>query len=551
MSTLDIQYDHFYTHSEIDTFVHTLAKTYPDFCRVDSLGPSREGRDIHLLTLTDFSTGNPETRPAFVIHGGIHAHEPASAHAPLYTALKLLENHKPDGLLSRITFFIVPRLCPDASEFCISTSTRIRSRTDFENREPNVVYPEDIDNNGLILSIRQQHPGGGFVAAPQEPRLLIQRYPNAPGPYYRLFPEGFVHNWDGSDQILQGGTHSFIPSTPELAGGRSFDWNRNWPYNWRPEQIGAGDYPFSEQELRHFADFLYSHPQIFTILGYHCGKASIIRPPASGSRKDLDPEDDQMLEQLAQMGAALTDTPILRLVTPDNPGKGGHSLDTIYHHLGILGFELELGTVLNDAGLNPEECLNWKEGDEEDWMRRLMAWWDARGQRDPLFEPWQPLDHPQLGKVEVGGFHYTALDNPLVSNLSDTLERTHQFTLKLAEHHPHLTIQDLDVSPLDDQTYCIKLKIANRGKLPTHITNKGKTLTRLQPVRISFVPAKDIVLSSPKNRIDLGHLPARSISRVLEWRVTINNPNTQIFGKLNVHGGAGGTIQQTIGKNDK
>jgi hypothetical protein len=72
-----------------------------------------------------------------------------------------------------------------------------------------------------------------------------------------------------------------------LAGGRSFDWNRNWPYNWRPEQIGAGDYPFSEQELRHFADFLYSHPQIFAILGYHCGKASIIRPPASGSRKDL------------------------------------------------------------------------------------------------------------------------------------------------------------------------------------------------------------------------------------------------------------------------
>ena len=69
-------------------------------------------------------------------------------------------------------------------------------------------------------------------------------------------------------------------------------------------------------------------------------------------------------------------------------------------------------------------------------MRRLMAWWDNGGHRQPLFEPWQPFDHPQLGKVELGGFLYTALDNPLLSELEPTLEAAYEFTIAHARKHP-------------------------------------------------------------------------------------------------------------------
>ena len=459
----EIQYNHFYTYAEIDEFSNALADVYPDLCRVSSIGSSREGRAIQLLTLTEFTSGNPEDRPAFVIHGGIHAHEPASAHAPLYTALKLIQDHQSDGLLSRVAFFIVPRLCPDASEFCIATSTRIRSRTDFDNREPNVVYPEDIDGDGLILTIRQAHPDGGFIVDPDEPRLLVKRQPDSIGPFYRTFPEGLIHNWDSGDRILQGGLQSFLSSTPELAGGRSYDWNRNWPYNWRPEQIGAGDYPFSELELRHFADFLFSHHRIFAILGYHCGHASVIRPPASGSREDLDPEDDRLIEELAQIGVRQTVTPILPLVNSTNTGKGGHSLDTIYHHLGVLGFELELGTVTNNAGLTTEEFLEWEDGDEDRWNRRLLAWWDERGRPEPLFELWRAFDHLQLGKVEIGGWHYTAWDNPLVSALESTLDGCHRFAIDLAERHPHVTIDRIDVEKGEDGSSAVFVRRSSIG----------------------------------------------------------------------------------------
>ncbi|MBS10586.1 MAG: hypothetical protein CME19_03150 [Gemmatimonadetes bacterium] len=435
MALPSLQYDRFYTTDEIVTFLGELTEARPDLCRLGILGQPRAGTDIPFLTLTDFTPEDAAIRPAMLIHGGIHAHEPASAHGPLYTARRLIEDHTHDGLLTQVAFHILPRLTVDASDFCISTSTRVRSRTDFDNQEPDVIYPEDIDGNGLILKMRQSHPDGYYVTDPQDPRLLIRRQPESPPPYYRTFPEGLIHDWSGTDAVRRAGWDSFYPDQPELAGGRNYDWNRNWPHNWRADQVGAGEHPLSEPEVQLVHDHLVEHLEISVVLGYHTGKASVIRPPASGSRSDLDPEDDRVLQELAELGASLTGTPILSLVGPGNRGKGGHALDTLHYRLKRLAFEIELGTVLNDAGLSPDEELTLDRPGEEDWMRRLLRWWDARGQDFPLCEPWTPWTHPQLGEVELGGLHDTTLDNPLVSGLETTLEGRHQFTLELAQRH--------------------------------------------------------------------------------------------------------------------
>jgi len=79
------------------------------------------------------------------------------------------------GLLKRVAFYIVPRLNPDGAEFVVTTSGRVRSRTDRSERTPNTLYQEDVDGDGLILSMRQAHPDGPFVADPKDRRLLIRR----------------------------------------------------------------------------------------------------------------------------------------------------------------------------------------------------------------------------------------------------------------------------------------------------------------------------------------------------------------------------------------
>ena len=552
-----VQFEHFYSYEEIDGFLRALADTFSDLCRVESIGRSSEGRDIHLLTLTDFTTGSPEERPGYVIHAGIHAHELASAHAALHIAKRLLEEHAHHGLLNRTTFFVLPRLSPDGSEFCLRTSTRVRSRTDFCNRESNAVYPEDVNDDGLILTLRQEHPDGEFVADPADPRLLVQRSSGSRGPYYRTFPEGYIHDWDGSDRIRIAGFDAFLTHRPDITAGRSFDWNRNWSYGWRPEgeQQGAGDYPFSESAMRHFVEFLHRYPKIFGLVGYHCGHPSIIRPPASGTREELDADDDIALEELSQLGAQLTGFPALPLVEMHwagrrNRGKGGHSLDFAYHHLGILTVEIELGTVMNAAGLTTENYLSWTSRTDEDrWMRRLMDWWDSGGQRHPLFEPWQPYKHPQFGAVEIGGFLYTMLDNPLLSGLRPTLEAAYQFTIAHARRHPWVVIEDFHIQRFEDSVYRIRLRIANRGDLPTHITNKGKSLRRLRPVETRFIPAHGVTMLSAAESQELGHLAAVTGSQIVEWFVSApeeSGTDTRLLGELYISGGAGCDIKRTV-----
>src|SRR5690606_10532044 len=125
-------------------------------------------------------------------------------------------------------------------------------------REPNTIYQQDIDGDGAILRMRQEHPDGDHMRDPHEPRLVIPRRPNAKGPFYRVWPEGLIHDFDGDVRRIR-------------AHSRSYDWNRQWAYDWRPEpeQPGAGDYPFSEPEMQHLARFLAARTNLIGMVGYH------------------------------------------------------------------------------------------------------------------------------------------------------------------------------------------------------------------------------------------------------------------------------------------
>ena len=277
----------------------------------------------------------------------------------------------------------------------MTTSGDVRSRIDRSRREPNTIYQEDINGDGLILTLRQEHPDGGLVADPKDRRLLVRRTKDSPPPFYRTLPEGMIHDWDGSDSIR--------------VEGRSFDWNRNWSYDWRPEpeQSGAGDFPFSEPELRALAEFIHSRPGLFGVLGYHTGPAAVLRPPSTGADSDLDAADVRVMQELAEIGARHTGFPVIPVVKYHRKSERdinlrGHFHDFCYHHLGLFAFEFELGVLLNSAGIGTEAILGAKdEPASEALVRRMMKWWDRQTKRDRIFAPWTPYRHPQLGKVEV------------------------------------------------------------------------------------------------------------------------------------------------------
>jgi len=537
-------FDHFWRYDEVMDFISRLAAARPELVKLSKLGQSREGRDIPLLTITDNSTGAAEDKPAYLIHGNIHAAELSGTHAALYTARQLLVDPGAADLLKRIAFYIVPRLNPDGAEFIVTTSGRVRSRTDRTAREPNTLYQQDLNDDGLILTMRQLHPDGPFVVDAQDTRLLIRRRKEHQGSFYRLLPEGLIHDWDGSDNIR--------------VEGRSLDWNRNWSYDWRPEpeQPGAGDFPFSEPEMRAMAEFIHSHPNLFAILGYHTGPGAVLRPPSTGSDTDLLESDWQVLQELAQIGAEATGLPIYPAIKYHAADKRdinlrGHFHNFGYHHLGLYVFEFELGILANSAGITTEELLAaTKDEQREAIARRLMAWWDQQEQRDPVYVPWTPFSHPQLGRVEIGGLLRRHLAGRTLPDLERIAQGTYRFTLEHASRHPRITVEDVTVDRVASEIYRLRIRVANRGQFPTHISEKGKSLRRLRPLRVEIHLAHGAELLSCEGHRDLGHLAGLTDSRMLEWFIAVLKGGTQqvtsSLAEIRVFGGTGGNLSLVI-----
>jgi len=531
----------YFTHGELTDYVQALARSRPELCKLSSLGKSREKRDVFLLTITDFSTGSPDDRPAYLVHGNIHAAELSGTQNALYTARQLLADHPESDLLKRVVFYVVPRLNPDGAHYVATTSGRVRSRTDRSERVPNTLYQEDLDGDGLILSMRQEHPDGPFVADPQEPRCLIRRRAESEGPYYRVLPEGRIHGWDGSDNIR--------------IEGRSFDWNRNWSYDWRPEpeQGGAGDFPFSEQEMRSLAQFIHSRPNLFGVLGYHTGPAAVLLPPSTGSESDLDEYDVRMMEDLAEIASGHTGLPKIPVVKYHGVRNRdinlrGHFHNFGYHHLGLYVFEFEQGTILNSAGISTDDQLGVEtEEEREAQMRKLMEWWDDQGKGEELFCPWRPFAHPQLGEVEIGGFLMRQQANPTLKDLSEIAKGTYRFTVEHAGRHPRVVLEDVTVDAVGGDVFRVRARVANRGEFPTHVTNKGKGLSRLKPVRVEFHPRRGVELLSAEGHVNVGHLAGVTGSRLLEWFVSCPGKREELC-EIRALGGTGGNVSLKVTK---
>ena len=101
----------------ISGVLRRIERDHPDWARLESLGTTRGGREVPLLTLSDFSSGSPVDRPALLLleESGSSA---AGSEALTRFARSLLEQAEGDpavlGLLQRVAILIAPVPDPDA-----------------------------------------------------------------------------------------------------------------------------------------------------------------------------------------------------------------------------------------------------------------------------------------------------------------------------------------------------------------------------------------------------------------------------------------------------
>ena len=249
---VDMVFDCYRDFAEVETFMQDAANAYPGLSRLESLGKSYQGRDLWLLTVTDFETGDPEDKPALWVDGGIDSDEVVSTEAALGLIHRLLTSNDPAvaTLLRERTFYIVPNIIPDMSELHHRSPIRPHDSTmrpwDEDNdglldEDP----PEDLNGDNEALQMRVIDPTGDWVLDEEDNRLMRRRKLDDIGPFYSLYVEGIDNDGDGK-------------YGEDWPGG--IDPNRNYPGNWSANQNGSGPYPGSEVELQAMPQLLARSP---------------------------------------------------------------------------------------------------------------------------------------------------------------------------------------------------------------------------------------------------------------------------------------------------
>ncbi|HEX2696675.1 MAG TPA: M14 family metallopeptidase, partial [Anaerolineales bacterium] len=404
-------------------------------------------------------------------------------------------------------FYIVPRVNPDGAEWALADKPKvIRSSTrpyPYDEEPVDGLLEEDIDGDGRILFMRIPDSNGAWKRHPKEPRLLIRREPaEFGGKYYRVLPEGLLKNYDGA--------------TIELRSPKEgLDLNRNFPVAWRQEaeQHGAGPYPTSEPEVRNLIDFIVKHKNITGAITFHTFSSVLLRPYDDRPDEAFPAEDLWAYQKIGDQGTKMTGYPNISTFHdfkyhPKTVTTGAFD-SWMYDHLGVFAWTVEVWSPMKQAGLKNYKYIDWfREHKVEDDLK-LIKWSDKKLEGQSYVD-WYEFDHPQLGKVELGGWDWlNTFANPPGEFLEQEIKPFPAWLVWHALISPKLNLREASVTALGEGAYRVRLVVENTGWLPSYVTKKALE-KKVRGLVCEIELPKGATLETGKLREELGQLEGRA-----------------------------------------
>ncbi|MCJ7448485.1 MAG: M14 family metallopeptidase [Bacteroidales bacterium] len=440
----------YYTYAGITDLCKKLASAYPDLVSLGSLGKSYQGRDIHILTISDKKAGNPDFKPGFWIDGNIHSSEIQGTEMAMYTAWYLCEMYDENTFISQLlkdkTFYIAPTINPDAREYFAFVGVPPRSGMMPYDNDRDGKFDEDgyddLNGDKNISQMRRKNPEGGYITDPKDPRRMIRVEPGEKGEYEMLGMEGIDNDGDGM----------FNEDGP---GG--YDGNRDWGFNWEPNyvQSGAHKYPFSQPENQAIRDFILNHRNITGSQSFHNSGGMILRGPSiqGGGAEVYSRADDAVINAIGKKGEMLIAGYRLVTIWKDMYTVYGGELDWWHGAMGCFVFSNELW----NSYLMYYDTLYTDQYEFD----RLLLFEDS-------FIPWQKIIHPVYGEVEIGGFSkmFGRLHPGFL--LESDAHRNAAFCIYNSYQSPKLEITNLKARKIEGGLNEVTATVVNRRMIPTH-----------------------------------------------------------------------------------
>jgi len=239
----------YHTPEEVIAELFLLNETAPTIVNLSVLGKSVQGRDIHLITITNEQITTPKAG-VFIV-AGHHAREQISTEAALRFMIRLINSYGKDELLTNYVdteeIYIIPTLNPDGLHYVVGNDTmegdpwlrKNLGRIDDDNDGKFDEDPyNDVNEDGIVSGYDVFGKGLSDLH------------------YIHTYYEGIDDDGDGLvNEDLIGGT----------------DLNRNYGYRWNDSSLDTGTgsntlsntfpgfSPFSEPETQIVRDFVSNH----------------------------------------------------------------------------------------------------------------------------------------------------------------------------------------------------------------------------------------------------------------------------------------------------
>jgi hypothetical protein len=504
-----LTFDVYHTPEVMYHWYRKWASQYPDITELYEVARSYEGRPILQMTITNKKTGKYLDKPAAYFEGGRHGGEVTASECVFWMTQYLLENYGKDPEITKLidtkTIYIRPQNNPDGTTMYLYSAQRNRSTVRPHDTDNDGLLDEDpeedLNGDGIIHNMRKraittkEKEKANYIIDPRDPKgRLMMQVLEGKGTHL-VYTEGIDN--DGDDKYNEDGI-----------GG--LDLHRNYPENWRPDthgdftkrgytQFGAGEYPLSEIETRSTVLWLLSHPHISVVNSLDTRVPMHLRPPStSSSAESMFENDRKIYEKYDKLGMSITgypwagdvyDTYATRRKTnrmTGDPSKPtplfGHGPDFGYFYYGAIWYGDELW---NNGAMKDYNG----DGDYDDYD---AIRWDDEENGSRGFKLWEKFVHPQLGEVEIGGFHpkFFSQNGP-AWQLERWISKQGLFNLALAKDLPQIELKDVKVSKNGNE-YTINVSWVNSGKLPVAL-DQAKRVKIVQEDRVSLDIDKELI----------------------------------------------------------
>lgn len=521
--------------------LNSISKKYKNVS-LNSAGKTHAGLEIWQLTLGD---QDHENKPALLLVGGVGGNDLISTEILLNVFENLAESYGRQDSIAEIlqnhTFYVFPRLNPDAAEFYFSKvqfDQNLNSRSVDLDKDGTAGEdgPDDLNGDGLITQMRIEDPEGQWVADTLITQLMRKASAEkGEAGRYKLITEGIDNDKDGVlNEDGTGGVHL----------------NKNFSYQYRFFKTGTGPHAVSEPETRALVDFAFAHQNISAVFSFssqdnlnHPPKVEKKKPATKDggrrNRKPIEkifPADARFVVEIAKTYKELTG-----FSEAPKPVKGEGSLaNWAYYHFGRWSFsapawwtprvKLAADTTLDKVEVKSDgeetkkaktdkkqKTALKKEKDVLEAEKNMFRWLEKTGLDG--FVEWTEIDHPDFPDqtVEVGGFKPFINLNPPADSIAVLSEKYGKFFIQLTDLLPKTSLET-KVEALSKNVYRLTAFIKNEGFLPSS-TQLGQKVQWVRKLQVELTPGKNQILKSGQKRIRIDGLKGSGDTRQLSWIV--------------------------------